>query len=477
MAVNEQITSEVENNLTEDQKHIINYVQNCLKEKTNCNMIILGSAGTGKSFLLNYIEKILTNKKRNVLISSYQSIAASNINGITLYKLFSFFGNRSTTRINFTDNTCIMLKKNKKNKYKKENVFYTPCYDSKKIFSNTNYKNWLLIDEISNISLELLDDINSVLQTAFESKEIFGGVNIIFFGDFHQLKPVEENPIYNIREKNHFIKNFVLFELTTNLRQKNKDFFQLCECIKKSILTSDQKKKLHSRLISNLSEEEKKDINKITYIFPTKKKCEDYNNFHLKNLNKPIYEINAVDKYYEKITLSEKEKLNFQGLNQKILIAEESKVMITTNFTLYKQLYSNGEFCFITKIIKNDEKKTKYDVYVKFDNKDEILLPEIERSIEITKKDNIKIIAFMRTMLPIQLSWAVTTHKIQGITLKEAVIDLSYNNFDPVQLYVSISRVQNFDKLYITDLKLPLNKSKDRKIVESFIKELKKNKK
>lgn len=475
MAANEQITSEVENNLTEDQQHIIEYVQDCLKEKTNCNMIILGSAGTGKSFLLNHINTILTNCNKNVLISSFQSIAASNINGITLYKLFSFFGDRSTARINFSDK-CIILKKNKKNKYKQENVFYFPCYDSRKIFFKKNYKNWLLIDEISNISLELLDDINNVLQTSFENKEIFGGVNVIFFGDFHQLKPVEENPIYNIRDKEHFIKKFVLFELTTNLRQKNKDFFQLCEGIKRSILTSDQKKKLHSRLISNLSEEEKKDINQITYIFPTKNKCEDYNNFHLKKLNKPIYEINAVDKYYEKITLSEKEKITFQGLNQKILIAEESKVMITTNFVLNKQLYNNGEFCFITKIVPNDEKKLKYDVYVKFDNKDEILLPEIERSIEITKKNN-KTTAFTRTMLPIQLSWAVTTHKIQGITLKEAVIDLSYNNFDPVQLYVSISRVQNFDKLYITDLKLPLNKSKDRKLVEGFIKELKRNQK
>lgn len=47
-----------------------------------------------------------------------------------------------------------------------------------------------------------------------------------------------------------------------------------------------------------------------------------------------------------------------------------------------------------------------------------------------------------RTMLPLQLAWALTVHRVQGMTLPRARVYLANNFFEPGQLYVAISRVR-----------------------------------
>mgnify|MGYP006965685748 CR=1 FL=1 len=51
-------------------------------------------------------------------------------------------------------------------------------------------------------------------------------------------------------------------------------------------------------------------------------------------------------------------------------------------------------------------------------------------------------------MLPIILCWAVTVHKLQGVTLLKAVIDLGSRIFAKVAL----SRVTSLDGIAILDL-------------------------
>ncbi len=56
---------------------------------------------------------------------------------------------------------------------------------------------FVLIDEVSMVSEELLCDIDIVLQDVkSRSDEWFGGVNVIFSGDFYQHKPVKQKPLY-----------------------------------------------------------------------------------------------------------------------------------------------------------------------------------------------------------------------------------------------------------------------------------------
>lgn len=50
---------------------------------------------------------------------------------------------------------------------------------------------WLIIDEISMVSYEVLRSIHLRLQELKNCQDIFGGINIVVFGDIMQLSPVK----------------------------------------------------------------------------------------------------------------------------------------------------------------------------------------------------------------------------------------------------------------------------------------------
>ena len=56
-----------------------------------------------------------------------------------------------------------------------------------------------------------------------------------------------------------------------------------------------------------------------------------------------------------------------------------------------------------------------------------------------------------QTQFPLVLTWAITIHKCQGLTLPEMVIDmtLSKGHYSVGQVYVAFSRVTQLDKLHI----------------------------
>ena len=67
------------------------------------------------------------------------------------------------------------------------------------------------------------------------------------------------------------------------------------------------------------------------------------------------------------------------------------------------------------------------------------------------KKKSKILVAVTGTQFPLTLSYAGTVHKVPGISLSKAVVNLcKQKTFLPRKLYVSLSRITNFDGLYLT---------------------------
>jgi DNA replication protein DnaC len=142
------------------------------------NIIVMGTAGTGKSLLIRAIRYRLlelTEIKSNspVLILAPTGVAAFNINGETIHSAFSIpipIGNNldiTGERLNHLQNRL-------------QNIEY------------------FIIDEKSMVGRKMLALVDLRLRQAFpeQKNQPFGGKSIILFGDFGQLPPVLDHPIY-----------------------------------------------------------------------------------------------------------------------------------------------------------------------------------------------------------------------------------------------------------------------------------------
>ena len=132
-------------------------------------MIISGTAGTGKSYLIHCLRLLL---QHQVIVAAPTGVAAFNIDGHTLHSLLSL-----PVRGEFKDLEGERLTK------------------LQHAFSEVKY---LIIDEMSMVGRKTFGQVDRRLRQAFphHSQEVFGGCSCLLFGDFGQLPPVMDLPLY-----------------------------------------------------------------------------------------------------------------------------------------------------------------------------------------------------------------------------------------------------------------------------------------
>lgn len=384
-------------NLDEQQLNVIKAIND------NKNILLLGQAGTGKSKIITELKNYIKNKP--VYITSTTGISALNIGGVTLH---SFLG--------------IGLGEGAKEE------LYIKVYKNFKIRKRLQQKSILLIiDEVSMLSIILFEKINYIFQEIRNNKKPFGGVQILLSGDFLQLEPINDQPVY----KSELLKSyFDIIFLTKNYRQNSDAKFQtILTNLRCNKLTEDDLFILNNLVSNNNINNDDNSIR----LFTTNALVNQYNNkYIILNSNKEYIftaEFKGDDKYY----LSDIQK-QFKTKNiDKLILKEKIKVMLTKNLDISLGLV-NGTLGIIEEFVTGLPK-------VKFNNGISMIINKSSWEIIFNGKTIASAI-----QLPLVIAYASTIHKCQGTTLNSAIIDLQ-NVFAPHMIYVALSRVKSLEGL------------------------------
>lgn len=146
--------------------------------ETSENIFLTGKAGTGKTTFLKYLK---ANSTKKVLVAAPTGVAAINAGGVTLHSLFQL---PLHPFLPTSNNKKELLAKIRYGKQKQDIL--------RKI-------ELLVIDEISMVRCDVIDAIDSILKSIRRVHHSpFGGVQVLYIGDLHQLPPVAQNQEWNI---------------------------------------------------------------------------------------------------------------------------------------------------------------------------------------------------------------------------------------------------------------------------------------
>jgi ATP-dependent DNA helicase PIF1 len=309
------------------------------------------------------------------------------------------------------------------------------------------------------LSLKLFETLNSIGKAIRGNMRPFGGIQLIFSGDFFQLPPVgdKDDP-----DTQRFC--FESEQWNTIFNRKNQimlvKIFRQTDEIYATILNQIREGKIKRRSVDILTEYVNRPfaenlIVEPTKLFPTRNKVQQINNTKMASLKG--HEKEYLIKYIKDVEMTKTDKLkriefsdrdieiefNFLSSNlicdKEIKIKIGSQVMCIVNYQTDLGLeVCNGsqgivtDFCAITGCPK-----------VKFNNGiEKVMVPHIWVSDKIP--------GIGVSQIPIILAWALTIHKSQGATLDAAEIDVGSGIFECGQTYVALSRVKSLNGIYLT---------------------------
>jgi len=406
--------------LTEKQQNAFNTM------KSGKNVFLTGPGGSGKSFLIKYFIDWYRSEKEEdeskIFITSTTGLSSILINGITINRY---------SGIGIGDKDIETL-------YKK----IIKMKNLKKRWCNTSV---LIIDEISMMDADIFDKLEILAKRIRKNEEPFGGIQIILSGDFLQLPPVKSN--------NFCFESFTwdividkVFYFDKIIRQNDINLQNVLNNIRIGVINEDVKNMLNCRLNKELINE---DGIIPTLLFSKKNMVLQYNENELKKLIDNGNENYKYASYYEFSKNISEESKNFfieminsqYQVDDKLTFARSSQVMLTVN--LPELDLANGSRGIIIDFTKDNEKK--YPIVLFLNGKVLEVKPHeftIDEDGDVIKKFQI----------PLILSWAITIHKAQGMTLEFVKTDIGNSIFEYGQVYVVLSRVKNIEGLSLINI-------------------------
>lgn len=407
---------------------------------TQRHIFLTGKAGTGKTTFLHNIIK-LTHKK--AIIVAPTGIAAINAAGVTIHSQFQLpfgaflpdeaYSTASSSGIAF--NTQKTLGKH----------FIHMRGDRRKVLTELEL---LVIDEVSMLRADVLDAIDLVLRMVRKSRENFGGVQLLFIGDLHQLPPVSKAQEWAVMQ--HFYKSLYFFD-AISLRENPPVYIELDKIYR-------QTDPVFIDLLNNLRNNQVTSQDVILlqkYYKPGFKPDASENYITLTTHNAQAHTMNVVNlselpgkSYFFNALIGDDFPENAYPVEPKLELKKGAQIMFVKNDPSGGKRFFNGKIATVT-AISDDSVEVELS-----GSKDRIFLEpyrweNIRYTPDKTSNEIIEEMVGTFTQYPVRLAWAITVHKSQGLTFDKAIIDVG-KAFAPGQIYVALSRLRSMDGLVLT---------------------------
>ena len=417
--------------------------------KLGKNLFVTGPGGTGKTKLIHHLVDYAKSNCKNIQVCAMTGCAAILLN-CGARTIHSWSGIKTGKGQKDAIVNSVLRNKNAVNAWRKVQI--------------------LIVDEVSMMSEKIFNVLNEIGKRARKSILPFGGIQLIFTGDFYQLPPVptagEPETERFCFESNNWYSVFPIenhIELRTMFRQTDPLYINILLQIRNGELTEENKKILQKYVKREYNAEEHNGCI-LTKLFPVRNKADFVNNAQFSKIqekeynfechiktdcstfienNKPI----SLELLAKTRTLSQNEiqyeidsLINNTPCSQTLALKIGAAIMCTVNIDMDSGI-CNGSQGIVINFIENPT--GEFTPVVKFSN-------GIVKTIQKHYWQSDEYPAIAVGQYPLLLAWALTIHKIQGATMSMAEIDIGFSIFEYGQTYVALSRIQSLEGLYLS---------------------------
>ncbi len=364
---------------------------------------VTGGAGTGKSTFIRWLDEQFAGHS---ILCAPTGIAALTIRGKTVHSLCRFPPAWIVDKdIRVVEKSQAILKKTKV----------------------------LVIDEISMVNANLLDAVDQFLRLNRGDSAPFGGVSVVMVGDLFQLPPVVTSSTRHLFQAEYTSPKFFAahaiatspfeaFELTKAFRQVDQDFVDLLGQVRRGSNLDEAVSRLNSAALRSGEPPEG-----AVWLCPRNADVERVNASRLAALPGAVREYEAVTSgTFKDGQLPVPSTIRLK-VGAQVVMANNTKDWVNGSIATVREMSDNG----IKVTLAGGSKLLEVQPH-QWDQFDYVLnekTGEIERTV----------VGFFR-QLPVNLSWAMTIHKSQGLTLPKVHLDLGAGAFESGQTYVALSR-------------------------------------
>jgi len=298
----------------------------------------------------------------------------------------------------------------------------------------------LIIDEVSMMTPDFLEKLDHVARAVRKQPTAkFGGLQVVFAGDFCQLPPVSSSKQFVFQSPLWTTLIDETHNLTQIVRQPDPVFQRVLTEARMGALSPESIAILEGRKGLPWQDNEIKP----TLLYARNTDVDRINRANMESLEgeRRTYTVNTVTKAGGRLASPDIQrslaKLDADAPYDVTLeLCVGAQVMLLTNMDQGAGLV-NGSRGVVTGYSASGLPMVRF-----IGGRDPVV---IERANWwLAEPDTIG-----RTQIPLKIAYAITIHKSQGATLDSALIDIGSSTFEYGQAYVALSRCRSLDGLYI----------------------------